>query len=958
MYILKKIYGTVFILFAFIELSRCVTAQVITTVPVFPIDNDSVTIIFDATQGNGELKDVAPPIYAHSGVITNLSSSPTDWRYVIAQWNQNIPKALMTPLGNNKYSLKIKPSIRGFYGVPASEQILKMAFVFRNANGSRVGRNADGSDIYADVYPPVLSVRIILPSDKNLYLFQNDTIDVSAMSPLADTMKIFVNDSLVRTKAGSGITDTILADNFGQDWVKYWIKILAKNDTANAADSFAYTIIPLSPVADLPQGVTDGINYFDSTTVILVLFAPEKLHAFVIGDFNNWQIDSAFYMKKTPDGKRYWLQLNNLTPKKEYIFQYLVDGTLRIGDPYADKVSDPDDQYIPPATYPGLLPYPAGKTTGIATYLQTNQDPYPWNSDVFTPPAVTDLVIYELLIRDFTSRHDYPSLIDTLGYLKRLGVNAIELMPVMEFEGNISWGYNPDYVFAPDKYYGAKNGLKQFVEAAHATGIAVILDIVCNHQFGNSPLVKLYWNQQAQRPAANNPWFNQIPKHPYNVGYDFNHESVFTKTYMERLIKYWITEFNVDGYRFDMSKGFTQRNSYPDNVALWGQYDADRIAILYNYAYQIRTVKSDALIILEHFADNSEEIVLSANGMMLWGNMNGAYSNASGGWNNNSNSDLSWISYQKRGWASPNLVGYMESHDEERMMYRNIKGGNSTKPPYDIKDTTTALKRIELAANFFYTIPGPKMLWQFGELGYDYSINYPTGTSESRLAPKPIRWDYYNQWRRRYLNNVCSALIGLKKSLPVFRTNDYTIDVVPAVKRIWLRHSLMDVTVLGNFDIVDQAIVPGFTKTGMWYEFFTGDSLDVVDQNTPLLFKPGEYRLYSTVRLSKPLFTGIEQVIPAAGPNQVLIYPNPSCSFFNIIVDLEKSGNVAFTIYNMSGDVVEVLCDAYLPSGKHLFIWHAGNRNSGASAPGIYFYHLRSVNINETGKMILNPDYH
>ncbi|MEI6455118.1 MAG: alpha-amylase family glycosyl hydrolase [bacterium] len=945
-----------FILLAFTTflVAKNLPAQVIVTTPEYPVENDSVTIIFDASLGNAELKDVAPPIYAHTGVITNLSTSATDWKYVIAGWNENTTKAQMSPLGNNKYKLRIIPSIRSFYGVPVSEQILKLAFVFRNSNGTKVGRNADGSDIFADVYPSVTTVRILLPTSKNLYLLQNDTIPVAAQSPLADTMKIFVNGTLVKTAAGKGITDSILADNFGQDWVKYWVKIVATNDTATAADSFSYTILPSPAIADMPAGTIAGINYINPTTVVLALFAPLKNHVFALGDFNNWQMDSAYYMKKTTDGMHYWIQVSNLTPKKEYIFQYLVDGTLRIGDPFADKVSDPDDQYIPASTYPGLLPYPSGKTSGIATYLQTDQDPYPWNSNTFNPPAVTDLIIYELLIRDFTAKHDYPSLIDTLDYLKRLGVNAIELMPVMEFEGNISWGYNPDYSFAVDKYYGTKNGLKQFVEAAHAKGIAVILDIVCNHHFGNSPLVKLYWDATAQRPAANSPWFNPIPKHPYNVGYDFNHESTYTKTYMERLVKYWLNEFHVDGFRFDLSKGFTQKNSYPNNVALWGQYDASRISILNNYANYIRSVKTNAYIILEHFADNTEEVVLAGNGMMLWGNMNGSYINASGGWNSNNNSDLSWVSYKKRGWSQPNLVGYMESHDEERVMYRNITTGNSSKPPYNVKDTTTGLKRIELAVNFFYTIPGPKMLWQFGELGYDYSINYPTGTSDSRLTPKPIRWDYYDQVRRRHVNNVFSVLMNLKKSQPVFKTTDYFIDLTSAVKRVWLHHTTMDVTVLGNFDVVDQNADPAFTKTGMWYEYYTGDSLDVQDQNATLLMKPGEYRLYSTVRLAKPILAGSEELSLPVMLRHMLVYPNPSSSEFNLLVMLEKQTPVTLLIYDLNGIVRKVIFQGTLPAGVNTLKWDPAADPAGKAAPGIYFYHLVAGDIRETGKLILN----
>ncbi|MCK9203492.1 MAG: alpha-amylase family glycosyl hydrolase [Bacteroidales bacterium] len=952
----RRSFSLILILFIGMLQEGLLSGQVIVTTPVFPLENDSVTIIFDAAQGNGELMNVSPPIYAHTGVITNLSSSPSDWKYVVAGWNENIPKALMTPLGGNKYRLKIQPSIRSYYGVPVNEQIEKMAFVFRNSDGTKVGRNADGSDIFADVYPPVMSVNIVEPTNRDLYLYQQDTILVSAVSPLAASLKIFINGNLVKTSPGQFIYDTILADNFGQNWVKNQIRIMAENDTASASDSVSYTVIPTPAVADLPLGMIDGINYLDTTSALLCLYAPYKKNVFLMGEFNNWQLDSNFYMKVTPDGKRYWLQINNLIPKEEYIFQYLVDGNIRIGDPYADKVSDPDDQYISSATYPELKPYPTGLTTGVATYLQTDQDPYPWDPEPFVAPPVSSLIIYELLIRDFTLAHDYPSLIDTLDYLKNSGINAIELMPIMEFEGNISWGYNPDYSFAVDKYYGTKNGLKQFVEAAHAKGIAVILDIVCNHHFGNSPLVKLYWDGNAQCPAANNPWFNQIPKHPYNVGYDFNHESPDTRVYMERLITYWLTEFHVDGYRFDLSKGFTQKNSYPNNVALWGQYDASRISILENYESVIHAVNPDAYMILEHFADNSEEVVLSNNNMLLWGNVTGVYEEAAMGYNENSKSDLSWASYKKRGWTQPNLVAYMESHDEERMMFKAITYGNITQTDYKIKgDTSLCLKRDELAANFYFMLPGPKMVWQFGELGYDYSINYPTGTSDSRLTPKPIRWDYLTQWRRRYTRNVFAALMELKKNQPVFSTTDYTIDVTGATKRIWLRHSAMDATVLGNFDVVSKNVDPSFTKTGTWYEYYSGDSLIVTDVSATLPFKPGEYRIYTTARLQKPIFTGLdEHPLPGSvETGKALVYPNPATDLVNFAFNITEPGKARIMLYDISGRLVKQFFTGLLSQGLHQYTIDLTATTGEHISPGVYLYVFQAGKIQSQGKLII-----
>jgi 1,4-alpha-glucan branching enzyme len=950
----RKIFWLQACVFILSGLPVALRAQVITTSPAYPVDTDSATIVFDATLGDGGLNNVSPPIYAHTGVITSLSTSTSDWKYVVAAWGVNLPKALMTPLGNNKYKLTLKPSIRDYYGVPAGEKILKIAFVFRNSDGSKAGKDVNSADIFADVYDSVMSVNIVLPAGNALFLRQNTDIPVSAISPTAETMKIYVNNTLTKTAAGNSITDTIPADNFGSNWMKQWVRIEAINATTSAADSFSYTVIPASPVAELPAGISDGINYIDSATAVVCLYAPQKDNVFVIGDFNGWVIDSSLYMNVTPDGKRYWKRLNNLVPKQEYIFQYLVDGAIRIGDPYADKVSDPNDQYIDATTYPGLKPYPAGKTTDIATFLQTGQYPYPWDSTTFSPPQVTDLVIYELLLRDFTANHDYPSLIDTLGYLKNLGINAIELMPVMEFEGNLSWGYNPDYSFAPDKYYGTKTGLKQFVEAAHRQGIAVILDIVCNHHFGSSPLARLYWDSGNQRPAAGNPWFNPIPKHPYNVGCDFNHESADTKAYMERLIRYWLTEYHIDGYRFDLSKGFTQKDSYPNNVSLWGQYDSSRIAILENYAGVIHSVKPGAYAIMEHFADNSEETVLSGKNMLVWGNMNGSYINGAGGWTTGSSSDYSWGSYKKRGWAQPHLVTYMESHDEERVMYKNIASGNNSKPPYLVRDTTIGLKRIELNANFFFTIPGPKMIWQFGELGYDYSINYPSGTSASRLDPKPIRWDYQNDWRRRYAKNICAALIGLKKTQPVFSTTTFSTDLTSAVKRIWLTHSSMDATVLGNFDVVARNVAPNFTRTGMWYEFYTGDSLSVSDTAASLVFEAGEYRLYTTVKLEKPHFTAIDEnklpVIVAAG--HLLVYPNPSDGQFNFIVNVQHSVRAEITVYNIYGDAVKRSVSVF-NEGINTFTLDIGPMPGDKAPSGIYFFRLDAGNLHQSGKLIV-----
>ena len=112
-----------------------------------------------------------------------------------------------------------------------------------------------------------------------------------------------------------------------------------------------------------------------------------------------------------------------------------------------------------------------------------------------------------LLVRDFTDERTFQAVIDRLDYLEELGINAIELMPVMEFEGNLSWGYNPAFMLAVDKFYGTETKLKQLIDEAHKRGMAIILDIVVNHAFGRSSLVRLNNDDLYGPPTAANVWF-------------------------------------------------------------------------------------------------------------------------------------------------------------------------------------------------------------------------------------------------------------------------------------------------------------------------------------------------------------------------------------------------------------------------------------------------------------------
>ncbi len=933
---MKRIYlsKSLLIIILLILIPVLSRAQIITTDPDVPVDTKSVKVYFHSDKVTGALKNYTGDIYTHTGVILK---GVDGWQHVIGTWGNNSTQPHLSYLGNYTYELDITPDIRTFYNVNATDSIMKMAFVFRSADATK-----QTNDLFVDVFPEGLNISILIPETSQLILKPGDTLHMKATSTKADSMSLYFDKTYVTVTTTNEIDTNLIVTQTGSHMAYF----IAYDSTGSVTDSFYFYVRPPVTTATLPDGIIDGINYINDTSVVLCLFAPYKKYAFAIGDFNNWLPSDSSYMKRTPDGNRYWIRINHLLPLQEYAFQYLVDGTIRIGDPYADKILDPwNDQWIPIWVYPGLKPYPKGKTEGIVSVLQTAQPPYPWKHNDFQPPKTEDLVVYELLIRDFTAKHTYRSLADTLGYLKRLGINAIELMPINEFEGNDSWGYNPDYYFAPDKYYGPKNDLKAFVDTCHAMGIAVIQDIVLNHSMGQCPLVMLYFDPEAGQwgePSPENPWYNTTSPNPaYNWGYDFNHESPATKKFVTRVTRYWINEYHMDGYRFDFTKGFT--NTPGDG---W-KYDSSRIQILEGYADSIREVKNNAILILEHFTENSEEKELADYGLLLWGNLNCQYGQATmgypsgpcGGW------DFSWISWKNRGWDNPNVVGYMESHDEERLMYKNLTYGNAS-GSYNIRDLSTALQRIELASAFFFTVPGPKMIWQFEELGYDYSIEY-----NGRTGDKPVRWDYYNDLRRRKLYQIMGSLISLKKHQPAFESSDFSLNTSSAVKTISIRDTSMDVLVVGNFDVTEQTTSVTFPAPGTWYEYFTGDSLILSSSDHSLTLEPGAYQLFTTKKLTPPDIPATVSNLRQARKN-FKVFPNPANSNIYLTFSLRSAQALRIKLIGTNGTVYYT--DTFrATSGKNEYTIPVRRKGSESLSAGLYLLLLQTRDSSWSEKIMI-----
>jgi len=811
------------------------TFSQVTTSPALPTAYNEVTIIFNAT--GTALNGYTGDVYAHTGVTVDGDR----WQNVIESWGDNTtqPKLTRDSSNPNLYTLLITPDVFTFYGVNTSSTITEFNFVFRASSGS-----PQSSDFFIPIYAAGLNVTFTSPDDQSAYNL-NDNITISAESSTSADLELFINNNSIKTTTG---TNTITAITTLTSTGTYNLKATASNGSENVETEISIFVKSTTQNSTQPTGLKYGVNINSDNSVTFLLKAPGKTDVLILGDFNTWTLDASYQMVK--DGDDFWLTVPGLDIDTEYAYQYLIDYDIKVPDPYSEKILDPqNDQYIKDGNYPNLMDYPTDLTTGFVSTFLINENEYTWNVTNFIKPSQDNLIIYELHIRDFTESDSYTEALTHLDYLETLGVNAIELMPINEFEGADSWGYNPALYMALDKAYGTKNAFKTFVDACHQRGIAVLADVVFNHSYGQSPLLQMYWNSIDNKPAADNPWYNEdhnlVDNTSAHWGYDFNHESSYTTEFFNDVLSYWMDEYKIDGFRFDFTKGFS--NTIYSGADNWASaYDQDRIDILMNYADHVwsNNPSNKPYVIFEHLSENLEEKELANYGIMLWGNLNNNYNQNTMGYS--SETDISWISYKQRGWNNPNVVGYMESHDEERLMYKNLQFGNSS-GSYNVKDLNTALARQELAGLFFFTIPGPKMIWQFGELGYDVSIDDP-----GRVDRKPIHWDYFNDANRKQIYNTWATLIEFKKQQPVFNTSDFTLNVSGLTKTIVLKDASMDVVLVGNFDVTEKTITTSFSQTGTWFEYFTGTENNFSNTSQSLTLKPGEYRLYSTVKLLDP----------------------------------------------------------------------------------------------------------
>ncbi|MBD5207078.1 MAG: hypothetical protein HDS79_02240 [Bacteroidales bacterium] len=739
-------------------------AQVVTTEPS-PLQEDSkdVVIYFHADRGNKGLMGQAASaqIYAHTGVcVEDASGNATDWKYA-PTWGANLPKYKLEYVSPDLWKLNIG-DIRTYYGVAANETVKKLAFVFRNSNNSKEGKGDGGKDIFVDVLDTGFQLALTSSSESQFVNASTGAVTFTAGTTIPADITIAVNGkSIAQSKGVTSLKGDYTFTATGD----YEVTATAVAGGATQTQSLSFC----NPAASQPgSGAVPAMGATRNAdgSMTFCVAAPGKTTALIVGNWNNYKVTSTQTMKYV-DGPaagegsfRYFtITIPNLPKDQPIIYYYNIDGKS-VGDPYARLVLvNSEDKWISPTVYPGLPEYPVEVNEEIPlAYYKDNLGDYKWKVTDFKGASKDDLVIYELLLRDFTGTEGKADgngtvrgAMSKIPYLKGLGVNAVELLPIQEFNGNISWGYNPNFYFAIDKAYGTPEDYKAFIDECHANGIAVILDVVFNQSDWLHPWYQLY-------SVGQNPFYNATAPHAYSVLNDWNQGYPLVRQQWYDMVKYWLKEYKVDGYRFDLVKGLGNNDSYPNSgdsgTNAFNQSRVDNMKAIHD---AMREVNPDAYFINENLAGAQEENEMAKDGELNWMNCNYAGCEFAMGW---SGASLNSMWAPKADRTPGSLVSYLESHDEERLAYKQKMYGNGAVKT----DADVACRRLAGAAAQMLLVPGSHMIWEFSEMGNAQTTKDANGGNNT--DPKIVDWALMDKPANAALVQSYRELIGIRLNNP------------------------------------------------------------------------------------------------------------------------------------------------------------------------------------------------
>ncbi|MDE7441060.1 MAG: hypothetical protein K2M69_02705 [Muribaculaceae bacterium] len=551
----------------------------------------------------------------------------------------------------------------------------------------------------------------------------------------------------------------------------YEVLFTATADGTTVSDTTYFLIDPKSSQSASQVVPPMGAYRNADGTVTFCIAAPEKESVVLVGEWNNYQLapESVMeYVDGPADGQgsyRYFTKtVSDIpvnTPTKYYFYVNEGSSFKAVGDPYARMVLDPNnDKWISAEVYPDMPSYPSSLSTGsnvCVAVFQDNYGEYKWKVDSFKGAPKDQLVIYELLFRDFTGTEGKASgdgtvrgAIEKIPYLKSLGINAVELLPIQEFDGNLSWGYNPNFYFALDKAYGTPQDYKEFIDICHENGIAVILDVVFNQSAGLHPWYMMY-------DINSNPFYNKVAPHAYSVLNDWVQEYPLVQQQWHDMLKFWLSEYKVDGFRFDLVKGLGNNDSYKNSsesaTNAFNQSRVDRMKRLHD---AMREVNPDAYFINELLGDAKEENEMAKDGELNWLNNNYNGCEFAMGWKSNLNT--MWAKKASR--TAGSTVSYLESHDEERLAYKqDMYGATGIKGDHE-----NSCYRLAGAAVQMLMTPGSHMIWQFSEMGNAQTTKSKDGGNDT--GNKIVNWSLLdNEWNKGLVDRY-TELINIRLANP------------------------------------------------------------------------------------------------------------------------------------------------------------------------------------------------
>ncbi len=680
-------------------------------------------------------------------------------------------------------------------------------------------------------------------------------------------------------------------------------------------------ILPMPPYAKngvtLPSAASNDSTTFrlrvSATTFVVVRIAPA-----------GQPVSSAqgYFMRKNITSDDWWLNVA-LAPGT-YEYQYQTASGYQINDPWG--------------RYSGT--YGSRFTIGPEGL---SADDYVWNTTNFQRPPLNKLVIYEMHVGEFgggyyglpAGQSGFTQLATLMDHFDSLGVNAIELMPVMDYGGmgrsGFSWGYDISSAFALEPAYGTPREFKALVDSAHSHGVAVILDVVFNHQNDAGPL----W--QMQPSTATSLYFKECSDLRHNEDQlcffrDLDHWKPGTQELVYESLKMWLDVYKVDGFRYDYTQGIGWDVSQPT----WGILGwANRIAQDYNNTvYQIA----------EHLPESPALIY---------------YSGLTGGWHGSfrsrvfddarfQNVPLSDFENLVLGLGAfpgndvPALPDHYQNrtepvndnvnHDEQSLIYEmsTFQG-----VPID-----TAVRRDKLYATFMFASLGIPMLWE----GMEFSAPRGWIDGNQRLSYRPVEWNFFPTPRGQAHLRYYKALIRQRLHNPA---------LTDGVLRTLFRYDSQRTLVWGfedstsgakfmavaNLSPTDQTItnVP-WLAAGNWYDIWD-QSVFTAGDTTLASFTVPTYsaKCYSSV----PDSILLEVKEPPAGlPTSYALdqnYPNPFNPSTTIRFELPEEARVTLVVYDVLGREVARLADEVFPAGSYTRVWNGRNASGTPVGSGMYF---------------------